>query len=126
RCPSRIGTVIESDGDLMLASSPLMIKRREFRKLDVFGSEIAVCVHGELSGPIHAILINRHNFAIADVSYCVAGWYNFERLSRWIVEFEISRNAQRIPNCRVFTAQPIQSEAAGLLVPHLEHLVATR
>src|SRR6266404_6416829 len=93
RCPSRVGTVIESDGDLMLAAGALVIKRWELRKLDVSGVEITVCIHGELSGPIHAILINRHNFAVADVSYCVAGWYDFERLSRWIVEFEISRDA---------------------------------
>jgi len=68
-------------------------KALEFRKFHVLRGEITVCIHGELSGPIHAILINRHNFAIADVRYCVAGWYDFERLSRWIVEFEISRDA---------------------------------
>src|SRR5438034_9042119 len=66
RRPSRIGTIIESDCDLMLGAGALMIKRRELRKLAVFGSEIAVCVHSEFSHPVRAILIYCDNLADAD------------------------------------------------------------
>ena len=76
----------------MLTASALMIKRGELGKLCVLRCEIAICVHGELSHPVGAILVHSHNLAVANVSYRVGRWYDFERLSRWIVEFEISRD----------------------------------
>src|SRR6478736_1613433 len=48
RRPSRIGAVIKSDCDLMLAARALVIQRREFRKLHIFRCEITVCIHSQV------------------------------------------------------------------------------
>ena len=70
----------------MLATSALVIKRWEFRKPHVLRREITLRVHSEFSQSVCAILVNSDNFAIADVSYCVGRFYQFERLPRLIVE----------------------------------------
>ena len=77
----------------MLAACALVIERRELGKLHVLRSEIALCVHGELAHPVGAIFINSDNFAVANVRYCVRGFYRFERLTSLIIEPEIPWNA---------------------------------
>ena len=67
RRPSRIGTVVESDRDLMLAARALMIERRKFGNFVYLRGQITVCVHGELSHSVRAILVNSDDFAVADV-----------------------------------------------------------
>ena len=91
--PSRIGSVIKSDCDLMLAACALVIERRELGKLHVLRSEIALCVHGESSNPVRAIFVNSDNLAVANVCYRIRRLYQLDRLSRLIVEVEISPNA---------------------------------
>src|SRR6266566_4607208 len=76
--PSRIGTVVKSDCDLMLAAGALMIKRWELCKLHVFRREIPVCVNCEPSHPIRAILVNSYNFTVADIRYRIGRLYEFE------------------------------------------------
>ena len=121
--PPRIRAVVKSDCNLMLAAGALVIKRWELGKLHILRSEIAICIHSELSHPVGAILVNSDNLAVANIRYCVRRLYQFERLSRLIVDFEIPRNAQGIPNCWVFAAESIDSEAAGLVVAHRAQLV---
>src|SRR5438105_7767982 len=62
RRPSRIGAVIKGDRHLMLAASALMIERRKFCELFIFGCKIAVSVDSQLSHPIRAILVLSDNF----------------------------------------------------------------
>src|SRR5204863_1244423 len=70
--------------------------------------------------------------------YCIGRFYQFERLPRLIVEsargfrlsrdgeFEIPRDISRIPNRRIFAAEPIKREPASLLIAHLAQLVNKR
>src|SRR6266568_2563649 len=83
--PSRIRTVVKSDCDLVLAACALVIQSWELRECDVFGCEITVRVHSELSRTVSAIFINRHDLAVADVGYSVGRFYQFESLSRLII-----------------------------------------
>ena len=92
RRPSRIGAVVKSDCDLMLAARALVIKRREFRKLHILRREIAVCIHRQIAQSVGAILVHGDDFAVADVRYRVRRFYQFQRLTRLIVELEIARN----------------------------------
>src|ERR1700716_619496 len=83
--PLGVRAVIECDCNLMLAAGALVIKRWEFCKLNVLRGEITVSIYSERSRPVHPILVNSDNLAVADVSYCVAGRYEFEGLPRWVV-----------------------------------------
>src|SRR5215467_6495186 len=71
RRPSRIGAVIKSECDLMLAARALVIQRRKLRKLHIIRCEITVCVHSQVALPVSAILVDSNDFSIANIRYCV-------------------------------------------------------
>ena len=121
--PSRIGAVIKSDCDLVLATRALVIQRWELRKLHIVRCEIAVRIHSQLAHSVGAIFVHSHDFAVAHVRDRIGRFYQFQRLSRLIIEFEITRHVQPVPDCRVFAAEPIKCEPARLLIAHAAQFV---
>src|SRR5260370_8646790 len=51
--------------------------------------------------------IHRHDLSFADVGDRVGAFQHFERFARLIVDLEIVRNGQSIPNRRIFRAETI-------------------
>ena len=77
--PFWIRTVIEGDRDLMLASRALMVERRKFWKLCVFGREKTFSVDGKVPQSIGATFVHRDNFPVAHIRdhashAAVLGW----------------------------------------------------
>ena len=77
----------------MLAACALMIKRRELRELQVFSCKISFRIDCKISPSIGAAFVDRHDFAVTDISDRIRTFQNFERLSRLIVKLEIARHA---------------------------------
>src|SRR5262249_38536096 len=107
----------------MLAARALVIQRWKFRKLHIFRRQIALCIHGQFAHPVSAILVHSDDFAVAHVGYGVRRFYQLERLSCWTIEVKIVRHIERVPDCLVFAAEPIERESARLLIAHRAYLV---
>src|SRR5215831_7055838 len=123
RRPSRIGAVVKSNRDLVLAARALVIQRRKFRKLHIFRSKIALCIHSQFAHPVSAIFVHSHDFAVTHVGYGVRRFYQLERLSCLTIEIKIARHVERVPNCWVFAAKPVEREPARLLIAYSAYLV---
>src|SRR5205823_3681012 len=94
----------------MFAPRALVIKRWELGKLCVFGSEITLRVDRKFAHPISATFIHGYDLAFADVGDCVGAFQNLERFAGLIVDLEILRNSQRVPDCRIFRPKTIERE----------------
>ena len=121
--PLRIGTIVKRDRDLVLTARALMIQRRELWKFCVFRGEIAFSIDCQLAHPIGAIFIHGHDLPFADVGDCVGPFQHFKRFARLIVDLEIFRNSQRIPDRGILRAKTIEREAARFLAAHFAQFV---
>src|SRR2546423_8733873 len=116
--PLRIRTIVERDCNLMLTTRALMIQRRKLGKLYVFRGEITFRVDGELAHPIGASFIHGYDLAFADVGDRVGAFQHFKSFARLIVDLEIARNRERVPNRGILRAKTIESEAARFLAAY--------
>ncbi len=123
RRPPRIGAVIKSDCHLMFAPRALVIKRGKLRELRVPRRKVTLRIGRQISHPIRAGFIHRDNFTIPHIGDRVRPSEHFQQLARLIVDLEIARKIQCVPNRRVFRAEPVKREAAGLLIAHFAQLV---
>ena len=126
RCPAPVRPVIECDCDLMFTTRALMIKRRKLGKLHVLGGEITFRVRHQVAQTVRTALIHRNNFAVTDVSNRVGASQDLEQFARLIVDLEVARNVERIPNRRVLGAEPVKCKPAGLLLSNFAQLVQER
>ena len=126
RRPLRIRAIVKSNRDLMLAARTLVIQRRELGKLCVFGGEITFRIDRELSHSVGATFIDGHDLPFTHVGDCVGAFQNFECFARLIVDLEIFRNSQRVPDRWIFGPETIERESARFLSAHFAELVQER
>ena len=110
----------------MFAPRALVIKRWELGKLCVFGGEITLRVDRKFAHPISATFIHGYDLAFADVGDCVGAFQNLERFAGLIVDLEILRNSQRVPDCRIFRPKTIEREPTSFLPAHFAELIQKR
>ena len=77
----------------MLATCPLVIKRRKLRELHILRGKITACVNAEIAPSIRVALVNRDNLAVTHVRDCVGGLDSLERLPCLPIHLKIARQA---------------------------------
>ena len=65
--PFRVGSIIESEGDLMRVASTLMIERWELWELRICGGQIAIVIQGKGAQAIRLAFIDRNDFTFPHV-----------------------------------------------------------